>query len=126
MWFEGYNLQSDSTWSIANHYITCNLNPTLGCIFFNSTCVASLPNDATRHVNVYFTELEEDLAFPALASFFVDALVTFTLARFGGVPVPVSTRLATVCWCVRAAHAASPIGCQISHEAPPHSKHMHI
>ena len=93
-WFEAYNQDGND---IRHHYLTCDLEPRVACVFFNSTCLATLPA-GSRHVEEYFSTLVEDLTFTALATFFIDALVTFTLARFGGVPVPVSTRIGSVCW----------------------------
>ena len=69
---------------------------TTACVFFNSTCLATLPA-GSRHVEEYFSTLVEDLTFTALATFFIDALVTFTLARFGGVPVGIHC-IGSVCW----------------------------
>ena len=43
-------------------------------------------------------DLEGSLSFVSLAEHFLSAILIFTLARFGGVPVPIATRVGTVFW----------------------------
>ena len=76
----------------------CHLEPRIACLFFNSTCLANLNDAAIDHVEGYFADLLTSLTFWSLSVHFVNAILIFTLARFGGVPVPLATRVGTAFW----------------------------
>ena len=80
------------------HTAVCDLEPRVACIFFNATCLRTLNDAAVGHVEVYFQGLLGSLTFWTLSVHLINAILIFTLARFGGVPVPQATRVGTAFW----------------------------
>ena len=84
----------------------CGMTTRVACIFFNETCLSRLaaPIGSTQTpktaVEEYMGELVSKLSLASLSSHIGNALLTFSLARFGGVPIPRFTYAGTVFWLI--------------------------
>ena len=67
----------------------CGLDP-LTCVFFDSVCLAQTPN-ATKNVALYMNAITRGFNFDNMVGAIISGLGLFTIARWGGIPVPSST-----------------------------------